>query len=428
MSKGQLQRGVSIMGVGYTPMGDVLTSPEIKDFSERELISWACLEAMENADIEAKDIDACYLGMSGPNFDAKLKSGGPFFMDWIGMRNKPVLFHDEGCASSGFGLNEAVLAVASGRYDCAISTAVNINLSIPRYAYPPHIRDRQDMDDMWGAIWTGVDAAYERPGYGGAGPVEAVLRQYAINYGLSRDDIDEVFINYLTAKRREALLNTKALMATETYEEEAKRFGFDSVKAFLTSNKHNPSMGGLVRTRYIGKVVDAASAVIVCTTEMARKYAQQPIEVAGISTVSTHDRVTCEIPSIPDKILFKEIYEMADITDPYHQVDYMGIHDCPATMILPVSETSGYIKPGEAWKFMRDGRLNFDQDKPINTTGGRTQSGHPRSPAYVIEIAEAVSQMRGDNGARQMVKRPKTSVVWGAGSGSSLVACVLKTL
>lgn len=421
-----LNRNVSILGVGYTPLGNVQTSPEILNFSERELLAMACIEAMQDGGVLAKEIDACYLAMSGPNFDAKLKSGGPFFMDWIGMRNKTCLFHDEGCGSSAFGLNEAVMAVASGRYECVISAAVNINLSVPRYAYPPHIRGKQDNDAMWGAIWTGTDAAYERPSYGGMGPVEAILVKYAIDNHLAKDDLDEVFTNYLVSKRREALLNPKAIMVTETYEEEATRHGFSSVKEFLMSNKYNPSMGGIIRTRFLGAVVDGASAVIVCSDEFAKKHPRQPIRIAGISTTTAMDRTYCELPMIADRIMFEEAYQMAGITDPYHQIDYMGIHDCPATMILPVSEAAGYFHRGEAWKFMRDGRLNHDQDKPINTTGGRTQSGHPRSPAFVIEVAEAVAQMRGENGLRQMPKKPKTSVIWGGGSGFSTGVCVLQ--
>ena len=39
MSK--LARGVSIVGVGYTPFGFITKTPEIKDFTERELITMA---------------------------------------------------------------------------------------------------------------------------------------------------------------------------------------------------------------------------------------------------------------------------------------------------------------------------------------------------------------------------------------------------
>jgi len=428
MNKGHLGRSVSIISAAYTPLGNVQTSPEILNFSERELVAMASIEAMQGGNINAKDIDACYVGMSGPNYDAKLKSGGPFFADWVGMRNKPTFFHDEGCGSQAGGLHLAVMAVASGLYDCVLSTAVNISKSVPKPAYPPHIRGQQDPDVLWGSLWTGSDAAYQKPGFGGVTPLEAVLVRYAAENNLTYEELDQCFVNYLVSKRKEALLNPKAVLVKETYEEEAKRFGFDNVKDYLFSNKFNPKMGTLIRSKFLGATVDGASSIIVCSTEKAKQLVKKPIEVVGISSATTLEKACCELPSVVDVIMFKEAYAMAGITDPNKEVEYMGIHDCPATMILPVSEAAGYFKPGEAFKYMTEGRLCHDSDKPISTSGGRTQSGHPRSPAFAIEVAEAISQMRGENGPRQMKNPPKISAVWGGGSGFFNGVCVLKTL
>lgn len=424
----KMSRGVSIAGAGYTPMGFVTSSPEMLNFSERELAAWACMEAMEDAGITAKDIDAYYLSISGPNYDAKMKSGAPFFADWMGLRGKSAVFHDEGCGGQAFGLQMAVDAVASGQYDCVITVGVNINTTVPRPCYPPYIRQKQDNDVFWEAMYTGVDAAYEKPAYGGAGPMEAILVRYAIDHKLTRDDINETFVNYLIGKRKEALLNPKALRATMTYEEEAKQFGFDNVHDYLFSNKYNPPMGTLLRAQFMGQGVDAASAIIVMSTEKAMKLAKRPIEVAATATSTSQGSAWCQIPLPPNVKMFSEAYDMAGITDPYHEVEYMGIHDCPATSVIACAEDAGYFRRGEAWRFMRDGRVNFDGDKPLTTTGGRTQSGHPRSPAFGIEVAEAISQMRGENGARQIAKPPKISVIWGGGSGYSTGICVLRSL
>lgn len=270
MKKGHLGRSVSIIGSAYTPLGNVQTSPEILNFSEREMFALACMDAMENGNIEAKDIDAYYVAMSGPNYDAKMKSGAPFFADWIGMRNKPSIFHDEGCGGTGAGLAMAVMAVASGAYDCVISGGVNINQSVPKYAYPPHIRGEQDPDVMWGSIWTGTDAAYQKPGLGGIACIEAGLVTYCKKYGLNYKQIEDIFVNYMMLKRKEALLNPKCLRVKESYEDEAKRFGFNSVHDYLTNNKFNPIMSSMIRARFLGAVVDGASAVVVCATDKAK--------------------------------------------------------------------------------------------------------------------------------------------------------------
>ena len=429
MSIGRLGRSVSVVSAAYTPLGSVLETPEIKDFSERELFSMACIEAMQKGGIEAPDIDAFYVGISGPSYEAKMKSGAPFFADWIGMRNKATLFHDEGCGGAGYGMAQAVMAVASGTYDCVISGCVNINSSTPiKSGYPPHIRRVQDNDEMWAGIYTGVDSAYMNQGVGGLVAMESTMMLYCKKYGVSARQLQEAFANYLICKRREALLNPKFVLINETFEEEAARFGFDDPLDYLLSDRYNPLMGSFVRAKFLGAAVDGASAVIVCSTDKADKYTKKPIEVAGFSMNTSLEREWCETTLCTDRKSFDEAFMMAGITDPKNELDYVGAHDCTVTMAMTACETAGYIEPGEAWKYMLDRRVGFDGPKPISTSGGRTQGGHPRSPAFVIEVAEAVEQMRGESGLRQIPSLPKTSLIWGGGSGFAQVVCVLKTL
>ena len=428
MTKGHLARSVSILGAAYTPMGDVTVTPEIKGLTEHEMFSLASLEAMEDGHIEARDIDAYYVGMSGPNFYSKIKSAAPHFSDWVGMRGKPSVFHDEACATSAIGLQMAVAAVASGMYDCVLSGAVNINYTAPSMSYPPHIRGPLDEETRWKGIDTATDSAYEKPGTGGLGSIEAMLMEYCKKYGVSFSQIEEAVVAYMQNQRKNALLNPKAVRIKESYEEEAKRFGFTDVKKYLLSNKYNPLMGAVVRGKYLGQIVDGASAVVVCATEKARSYVKQPIEVAGIATATASYRSFVDFPHPADVKMFGEAYAMANIKDPYHEVNFMGIHDCPATTLFNVSEAAGYIKPGEAWKYMIEGRVGFDGEKPITTDGGRTQLGHPLAPAWVIEVTEAVTQMRGKAGSRQIKTPPEVSAIWGAGSGTSLGVGVLRAI
>lgn len=427
MSQGKLARSVSIISTAYSHIGDVRKTPQIKDLTERELFAASCMETMKKGNIRARDIDAYYVGVSGPNF-SQMKSAAAWFGTWIGMEDKPTLFHDEGCATSVFGLEQAVLAVASGRYDTVLSGAVNINSCVQKPGMPPQDRVKFDNDALWASVYAATDTAYVRPGYGGVGPTEAVLASYAAKYGLAREQIDDSYVGYLTSKRREALLNPRQTRVTMSYEDEAKAMGFDSVRDYLTSDVYNPYLGLLVRAQYLGQILDGSSAVIVCATDKAREYVEKPIEVAGVATIGIMDYEMAEFPFWGDELVFKRAYQMAGITDPATQVDYLGVHDCPASMVLPVSEESGYIPAGQAWKYAAEGEMAFDGAKPVTTSGGRTQSGHPRSPAFIIEVEEAMNQMRGENGARQMPKAPKTSVVWGGGAGYNVGCCVLKSL
>lgn len=426
MGNGYMARDVSIIGVGYTPLGDVRSTPAILDFSEKELYAMACIEAMENAGIDASDIEAFYVGCSGPNANAKMKSASTHFSEWIGMGGKPGLFHDEGCGTSAYGIQMAVQAVASGQFDCVISGAVNINLSTPYPAYPPYMRRMMPANELWDTIFTGIDNTYEKEGEGGAGSNESAAIMYAKKHGISFENLEEGMVNYLVQKREEALLNPKSVGVTMTMEEEARANGFSSPLEMMTSSKYNPRMGSFFRGRFIGKTCDGASAVIICASDIAKKYTDKPIRIAGIATDTYLHKAQADFPVIPEVNMFKRAYAQAGITDPLHEIDFMGIHDCTTIVVATAGETAGYFEEGKGWEYMRDGRCGFRGDKPVSTDGGRVQTGHPLAPAFVIEVAEAVDQMRGEAGARQIAVPPRTSVIWGGGSGWHSGCLVLK--
>ena len=424
--KGHLGRSVSIIGVGYSPLGNVLKSPEVKDMTERELFAWAAIEAMEDAGIEAKDIDAFYVGQTGPAKFANQLAASTGMADWIGMRNKPSISHDEACSTANVGLHLAVMAVASGVYDVVLSGGTAVNQGKFEMGGLPY--RREEFTDLWFTMNAlANDPAYLYPGSGMLTPLDAAGVSYAKKYGVSLEQLTAAMNNAAIIARWNAVHNPKAVLAKETYEEEAKRMGFDNVDAYFNS-PYNPLLGALQRLKHTSPVADGASALIVCSTETAKKITKHPIEVIGIGAATAIGHQLVGTPFECEKIAFAKAYEMANIKDPYREVDYMAIHDCSAQHYFTVTEAGGYFKPGEGWKAVLEGRIAHDGDKPVNTTGGRLSCGHPLAGAAGVEIAEAVGQMRGINGPRQMPKIPEVCVIQGYGGGYHVNVSVLRKI
>lgn len=426
MGTGHYGRSVSIIGVGFTKLGDVRITPEIKDFSEKELYAAAAIEAMEDAGIDAKDIDAFYVGMSGPGDKSKIKSGGPHFSEWVGMRGKPTLFYDAGCGTTGVGLKMAVNAVASGDCDIVLSGGVNINSTAAFPSVPPFIRRKLPSDEFWAYINTGIDSNYEKIGEGGSAPIEAQAIDYLRKNHFTYADADMAQAVYAIKSREGALSNPRAANAAMSFEEEAKKAGCSSAIEYLLSNKFNPRLGSFLRARFIGTACDGASAVIVCASELAEKYTKKAVRIAGVETMSQLHK---EMRVSPDPMLqgmFKKLYVTAGISDPYKEIDYMGVHDVPALQAGLAAETAGYLLPGTGLPAMAEGRCAYDGDRPISTHGGVISNGHPLAPKFNIDVTEAVMQMRGECGARQMKVPPRTALIYGGGSGWNMASAVLK--
>lgn len=424
---GKLARDVCIIGASYTTLGDVRSTEGIKNFTERELCAEASMEAMEQAGIRATDVDAFYLGMSSPNYYSKIKSAGPQLAPWAGLFGRPSLFHDEGCGTALFGVQMAAYAVASGAADVVVATAVGITQSSPIMAYPPHIRGQLPEKEMWEAINTGMDCAYEKPGASSSTGIEGQIVKYCKDFDVSFDDLARAQAIYAVNARHNALNNPKATLFDKSYEEEAEEMGYDDVIEFLTDDILNPVAGTLLRMRFIGLHADGASSVIVCSKDIAKQFNAEPIDIAGIATAGCQNKDFLDWPGKAVETIFADVYAQAGIRDPAKEIDYMAVHDVPLTTVIQGAEAAGLAPRGEGWKYMTDGRFNTEGDFPINTEGGRTQIGHPFGASFGIEITEAVNQIRGTAGKRQVTDHEvNTSLIYGGGSGINLGTLLLK--
>lgn len=62
----------------------------------------------------------------------------------------------------------------------------------------------------------------------------------------------------------------------------------------------------------------------------------------------------------------------------------------------------------------------------MNTNGGRTSYGHAFGASGMADIFEAVTQMRGEAGERQVKKLPKHTLLRGFGGAQNVRATILK--
>lgn len=427
---GPFARSVSIVGVGCTPIGNVAVHPEIKDMTERELFSWACQEALDDAGITAHEIDCLYVGEVYSETCASQTSTSGIMSCWTGMEDKPAFRHETACCTALSGLHHACLAVASGMYDFAMSGGVDVMSVIAQTGKPPFMRVPLKLEDaLFVANGFGCDQAYWYPGGDLTAFLEANYIHYGSKYGFTLEQLKEAMNRITIMSRHNAVNNPLALYSTKTYEEEAKEFGFDSAVDYLNS-PYNPKVGALLTLKNGSFAADGASALIVCPTEIAKKLKPDvPVaEVTGLGMAATMGYRKATIPIDINAASFKQSLDMAGITDPYNEIDYLAIHDCSAQNYIQVSEDAGYIKPGEGVEAALTGRFAPDGDKPVNTSGGRLNLGHPLAGAAGYEIAEAVWQMQGKCGKRQMKNPPETVLVQGYGAGMHVASAVLRAV
>lgn len=111
-------------------------------------------------------------------------------------------------------------------------------------------------------------------------------------------------------------------------------------------------------------------------------------------------------------------FEMAGIT--VDELDIAFIYDCFTFEVIHQLEELGVCERGEGGRFVREGNIRRDGRLPVNPNGGLMAEGHMGG---LNHVAEAVRQLRGEAGARQIDGARRAAVTgWGDfGDGSIAV-------
>lgn len=161
-------------------------------------------------------------------------------------------------------------------------------------------------------------------------------------------------------------------------------------------------------------VSDGGAAVILTGRERARDFPHCPVRLLGAGEGRSHEHVS-QAPSLVESAAResgRRAYDMARLgpTD----VDFAELYDCFTPVVLIELEDLGFCPKGEAGRFVEDGHTALGGSLPVNTHGGLLSHAHPGNPGSMFALTEAVRQLRGTTGPRQ-VRGAEVGLVHGQG-------------
>jgi len=149
-------------------------------------------------------------------------------------------------------------------------------------------------------------------------------------------------------------------------------------------------------------VTDAGGAVVVTSAERARDLAKRPVYVLGTGEASTHVMVS----QMPDfarwdaaRLSGERAFAMAGVAPA--DVDVAMLYDAFTIVPIMALEALGFCQPGEGGPFVAGQRTAPGGDFPMNTNGGGLSYTHTGMYG-IFTLIEAVRQLRGECGARQV--------------------------
>lgn len=371
------KRGATaIVGVGETRMGRV---PELGCM---QLYALAAKEAIEDAGLTLGDIDGVLTidAMAEP-----YRIHCTVFAEYMGLQSSYSMTCANGGATSCAMVAHAAAAIEAGYCNnVLIVTADKLMTGLTRDAAVAALADNAGHPQ------------YERP-YGPMIPAMYALaaNRYMHEYGATAEQLARVAVEH----RRHAARHPNAQERTPI-----------SVEDVLASKMISTPL----RMLDCSLVSDGGGALVVSRIERARDMRRRPITLLGAGEGHLNEHIH-QAPSLTTSGAAQAgalAYAKAGLSP--SDVNLAMLYDCFTITVLIELEDLGFCGRGEAGPFVESGAIALGGALPVNTHGGLLSHGHPGRPGGIFHIIEAVRQLRGDCGERQ-VANAQVALVHGNG-------------
>ena len=370
-------REVVVAGVGLHPFG------RFPDKSPQDLARTAVLEALDDAGVGYKDIQAAYFG----HVYFEGMSVGEGVLNQLGLTGIPVINVENACSSGSTGLWLAFWAVASGQFDIVLAFGAE---KVPRG--PVAVTSSESPERLIGADF--MMASYAQ-----------MMRRYMAQYGAPV----EAFAQVSVKAHRNAAANPYAHYK----------------KVFTMEDVLNSRMIADPLTLYqCCPTSEGGSAAVICAREVADKYVKDVnrlVTIAGAALRTSKYGEAEEGDEVAPAA--RDAYGMSGLGP--KDIDVVQVHDAGTSGELLGIESMGLAEKGQAWKLEIEGETEIGGSLPVNTDGGLQGMGHPFGATGIRMVHEIVTQLRGESGDRQ-VKNAKVGLAQCTGAGGVMTVFILR--
>ena len=167
-------------------------------------------------------------------------------------------------------------------------------------------------------------------------------------------------------------------------------------------------------------------ALLVVSAELAKRARRRPVMVSGFGEEMTHRSLT-SMPDLLDSPVSgaaARAFQMAGATPA--AMDVAQVYDCYTITVLRSLEDAGFCARGQGGAFVRERNFQYDGDFPLNTNGGQLSFGQAGIAGGLTHIVEAVRQVQGRAGARQLKRCDLAFVNGNGGMMSEQVSLILE--
>jgi len=361
-------RRVAIIGVGMTEFG------ELWDLSFRDIGIMAGFEALHDANVSSDKIDAMYVGNMSAGRFIEQEHVGALVADYAGLakNNIPSTRVEAGGASGALAIRQAFFSIASGVNDIVVVGGAEkmTDVGDEEVTSIQSATADQEWETVFGATYPSLYAL--------------MTNRHMHDFSTTREMLSSVAVK----NHRHGALNPKAQFKREIKPEDVER---------------SPPVAVPIRTLDCAPISDGAAAVVMCPLDMAKNFAEVPVEIVASAqasdTLALNQRKSIT-EMLATKVAARKAFEMAKIQP--KDVGVAEVHDNFTISEIMAVEDIGFFPKGEGGRASMEGKTSLSGQIPVNTSGGLKARGDPLGATGVAQIVELVQQLRGKADKRQV--------------------------
>lgn len=375
----QLSKKASITGISELP-----PQKDGRGLRTLDLLAQAARLAIKDAGLSKSDIDG--LLVAPPSEDTSFMWPAQV-AEYLQIFPASLNMVELGGASAVGAVNRAALLIAAGicRHCLCLSGGV---------------WDTQVFNDREGktTVMSRAELDYELP-YGPMGfnsGYALAARRHMHEYGTTPEQLAKIAVD----QRQSALFNPLAL--------------FNKSVLTIENVLASPIIVDPIHLLEIVRPCSGAAAVVVSRAEAALDGPSPPVAILGMGEACTHNSIVYApgLTSTPITLSAARAFAMAGVMPA--DMDLVSLYDCYTITVLLTLEDAGFCPRGEGGRFVESTDLSFRGALPCNTHGGQLSCGQASYAGGMSHVIEAVRQLRGQAGERQ-VERHRLAFVNGNG-------------
>lgn len=364
----------AIIAAGRTKFG------EHYEKEPEKLIEEAWLRASQEANIERKDLEACYLSDYFLPITNKLGLEEGFLSELTEL-HVPM----EVTRSFGSALSNACNAIQAGKYNMVLVGGI------------------EKMTDRWDKIRDDLMLLEDPWSYYAGGTPEAnhelMFRTYIKKHGITGENLEKLNVALAQVAVKNHLHATK-----NEYAQYQRKI---TVEQVLNARKEARKPLGLYD---FAPVSDGASIIVLTNEKTAEKFTDKPVYVCGNSSATDYLSFSAREDMthfIVTQMAMKVALKTAGIS--VKDIRLVELYDQSTFMEMVSLEDLGFCESGKAWENVYQSCQNYrgyyeiaERKLFTNMNGGLKADGNPLGATGGAQIFEIFKQLRGEAGERQV--------------------------